>query len=144
MAFVEWKEAFSVFHGQLDNDHQKIIKIINSLFQAMKEKKEGETLYGILTDLLEYTKTHFAREEAVMQELEYPGLRQHRDVHTKMTQRTEELLAKYQHGDEHLSQELLSFLKEWWINHVLTLDRGYVPFITRSLGLQPPLQKYSE
>jgi hemerythrin len=36
MAFIDWKPEYSVGHAEIDQQHRKLVEIINSLYEAMK------------------------------------------------------------------------------------------------------------
>ena len=63
--FIKGKGEFSVGDEKLDSQHHKIIEIINTLYIAIQEK-ESSTINSVLSELHEYTKTHFVYEENLM------------------------------------------------------------------------------
>jgi len=81
MASIEWTSNFSVKIPLFDAEHQKLIKMINSLEQAMKEGTNKEILSGLLTDVLNYTLRHFAHEEKLMIQYNFPFYAEHKAVH---------------------------------------------------------------
>ncbi len=59
MALFNWSEEYSVNVNGLDNQHKKLVDLINELHSAMKEGKSKEVLGKIIEELISYTKFHF-------------------------------------------------------------------------------------
>jgi len=63
----------SVNIQSIDEQHKKLVALVNNLNDAMSSGK-GQLIMGkILDDLVAYTKTHFATEERLMTTHTYPG-----------------------------------------------------------------------
>ena len=61
-----------------------------------------------------------------MKARDYPELAQHRILHERLTQKTIDL---YRRLDADTGQDLLVFLKEWWVNHICQVDKQYSPYM---------------
>lgn len=81
MPLLTWNESMSVRIGAFDKDHQKLITLLNQLFDAIVSGKGREVLEPTLDELVTYTKVHFTREENVFQRYSYPKLEVHRKEH---------------------------------------------------------------
>jgi len=127
--FIEWKHHYSVGSDELDADHRRIVAIINDLHNSIRDQSPEATLQSTLVRLFDYTQTHFTREERVMQEHQYPDLPKHRAAHSRLTQRTRELLTRCLHEESDTGVEAMTFLKDWWIDHILVMDSQYKPYI---------------
>ena len=95
MAFFDWKEEFSVNIREIDIQHQKLVAMLNSLYESLKKGEGLEALGSTLSELVSYTKTHFATEERLMKTNAYPGYLSHKEKHEKMTNRVLEYTKKY-------------------------------------------------
>jgi len=124
--YVAWKPFYSVGHPALDAQHKQIIGVINDLYAAMSQGEERAALESLLDRLVQYTKTHFAYEEQVMQQHDYPGLTHHKRLHDRLRQRTADLRA---HLGLVTGVDLLHFLKEWWLEHIQGQDKQYAPYL---------------
>jgi len=124
VAFIVWNEQYSVCHEMLDDEHRRIISMLNALFAAVQQNRGLELLEKTLCDLTEYTHTHFVDEEAVMKECDYPEYEEHKRIHARMTDKTEVIYRRYRMKHEDISRELLQFLKEFKV------DKKYAPFIS--------------
>src|ERR1039457_7165583 len=63
-----WRDTYSVGIPQIDSQHKGLIRLINDLQTAMMEGKGKQALSSIINDLIRYTESHFAFEEALLQQ----------------------------------------------------------------------------
>ena len=63
MALITWNDSFSVNIAVIDQQHQKLITMINDLNAAMKQGRGRDVMGGIINGLVNYTITHFKSEE---------------------------------------------------------------------------------
>ncbi len=61
-----------------------------------------------------------------MQESNYEGLDEQKRLHAALLSQVGEIYAKFKSGTA-LSQEVLSFLKSWLVNHIQGQDKRYGP-----------------
>lgn len=129
MSLLEWNGDFSVNIKQFDNQHKKIVNLINELHTAMLHAKGKEVLGKILNDLSDYTVFHFSSEEKIMQEYNYPGYVMHKAEHDKLTKQVAELVENYKSGKQLISQEVMNFLKKWLVEHIAGSDKKYSTYL---------------
>jgi hemerythrin-like metal-binding protein len=127
-AFFEWSDALSVGDPMLDQQHQKLIEIINTLHDAMATQSTQNQINDLLNDLVEYTKKHFGYEEGRLRSTNYPHLVRHQAIHAKLIDQVSELQDKFQRG-KRINMELMRFLKDWLTNHIQKTDQQYTPYI---------------
>jgi hemerythrin-like metal-binding protein len=65
----------------------------------------------------------------MMKEAKYPDFARHRDEHKKLVGDVLAQKAKFDQG-EALSSELLSFIRDWLVNHIMKTDKA----LGRALG----------
>lgn len=81
MALIAWSDKLSVQVRQFDEEHKKLIVMVNQLHDAMKEGKGKQVVGDVLNGLISYTKNHFAAEERLMKAHAYPDYEQHKKEH---------------------------------------------------------------
>ncbi len=128
MALMEWSENYSVKVNALDNQHKRIVSLINELHSAMRQAQGKEVLGKILEELTDYTIFHFSAEEKLMKDNNYPGYINHKAEHDKLTKQVKELTANFKSGKNLVSQEVLQLLKDWLLNHIAGSDKKYSSF----------------
>lgn len=129
MAFMTWTDKLSVGVRTLDDQHTVLIETLNDLHAAMMKGQARAVAGQILNNLVKYTVDHFATEEAMMQQTEYPGLPAHMVKHHDLTQQVSDYLARYEKGDITLGVHLLTFLSDWLTNHIQGEDQKYGPWL---------------
>jgi len=125
MPLIEWIPAYSVGVSEFDHDHQQIMRMLNELNDAMRERRGKLVVGRILTELLAYTERHFGAEEAAMKRCGYPKYQQHYTEHRSLTQRVKLFSAEFELGDALISIDVLYFLRDWLETHILQSDRAY-------------------
>ncbi len=127
--YIVWKNEFSVGVVKFNRQHRMIFEAINSLYDAMQAKNELHTVPKTLEMLTEYTKSHFIDEENFMRKRGFPEYWLHKKHHEELMVKTEEFIRQYQRGLEDISLDLLQFLKNWWNQHILSVDHKYKHFL---------------
>lgn len=129
MAYFDWKEEYSVNIREIDMQHQKLVEMLNNLYEALKKGEGIDALGSTLSELISYTKTHFAAEERLMKTHGYPDYLPHKEKHGRMTDKVIEYVKKYEAGEIRSPIEISSFLKDWLKKHILQTDMGYSAFL---------------
>lgn len=129
MAVISWKEVYATGIIALDNEHRQLIEEINRLYEAVRDKRGESVLNDILKMLESYTVNHFQHEEKLMEEYDYPGLLEHKQVHQDLIDSVQDLKSRAEFGTEELAQELLKFLRVWVLEHILDVDKKYGSYL---------------
>ncbi len=125
---LQWSDAFSVSHPQMDAQHQKLMEMVNRLFAAMRSGRANSVVSQILDELVNYTATHFADEENLMKQYKYPGLAEQQAMHKDLVRQALALQQQVRQGQP-LGTQVFHFLKSWLINHIQNEDRKYGPYM---------------
>ncbi|GBD90056.1 bacteriohemerythrin [bacterium BMS3Abin04] len=132
VALLEWSEKLSVKVEEIDSQHKKLIKIINNLNDAWKNDFKFEEFKNVFLDLIDYTEYHFRSEEKYMEKYNYPKLEIHRKQHRAFVDRLMKLKEKCSYNKKEAYTDLLSFLSNWIVVHIMNSDREYVPYISEA------------
>ena len=129
MAVMEWSPVLSVKVKKFDDQHKKLVDLLNQLHDAMKAGQGNAMLGVVLQSLITYTATHFKDEEQVMQANGYPDLARHKGEHEKLVKQVLDLQQKFQGGGSVLTLTVMSFLKDWLVTHIQGEDKKYGVFL---------------
>lgn len=129
MAMFAWKPEYSVNIKEIDDQHKQLVAMVNELHEAMTQKKGKEVLGPLLAKLINYTATHFAAEEKLMQQHGYPDYDKHKAKHEKMVQKVLSLQDDYKGGKITMTFEVSKFLQDWLNKHILGTDKQYSAFL---------------
>ncbi|MRI32538.1 hemerythrin [Endozoicomonas sp. OPT23] len=122
-----WTDELSVGIEEIDEQHKVLVDLLNELHRGIMEKHGSEVTIEVLDRLVEYTRIHFALEESLMRMLHYPGYEEHKQHHEMLLNQVAELVGKVKAG-QHVTFELLHFLKNWLTRHIMEEDKIYAPF----------------
>lgn len=131
MALMTWKDAYSVKVQSIDDQHKQLFDLINQLHDAMKTGKAREFLSEVLDRLIDYTKTHFTNEEYMLAKVNYAEYLPHMAEHRKFTDKIEAISRELKAGSTGLSIELMQFLQDWLVNHIMKVDQKYSPMLSK-------------
>ena len=140
--FVEWDDTLSVGIEEIDEQHKVLVEMVNKMHEAIHQRHGSDVVIGILNDLAEYTRIHFAVEESLMRILNYPDYDNHKQVHEELLHTVEDLQEKVSSGKKSIGFELMHFLKTWLTKHIMEEDMQYSGFFLKA-GAQPKLGKKS-
>ncbi len=118
MTYLVWSDDLAVGNNFIDNDHKKLIDMVNRLHELMQEGRGKDVLDKVLHNLVTYTQEHFRREEDLMRRIGFPGLADHQYEHQKLLKQVLDLQQKFESGAATLSIQVLHFLRDWLINHI--------------------------
>lgn len=125
MANIEWTDRYSVKVAELDDHHKKLITLINTLKEHMSSGKGNEAVAGIVDELFDYTKKHFSIEEKYMQQCSYENYESHKHAHETFVKKVEDFRNDIHDNKIVVSINVLSFLVDWLIKHILNTDKQY-------------------
>ncbi len=128
-AVLEWNESLQLNIRTLDEQHKQIITYINELYRAMNEGEPKQTADSILRNIVQLTASHFQTEEDLFDQYGYPDTDKHKAIHKNLVTEALDLQKQFEAGVPNLEMPLMEFLKNYLINHFLTVDKKYVPFL---------------
>jgi hemerythrin-like metal-binding protein len=110
---------------QFDSDHKKLFSLVNELNDAMAQGQGRLVIGNVLQQLLQYTRDHFAAEEAAMRGADFDGLAAHVAEHRELTEKVEKFAEEYSSGRTSVTIDVLYFLRDWLDHHVCLTDHKY-------------------
>jgi hemerythrin-like metal-binding protein len=133
MALINWTDEFKTGIESVDNQHRKLVEIVNKFDEASKKGKGSRIMNEILNDLIGYTTEHFVDEEKLMEDAGYDKLNQHKSQHRQLLQKVERLQFEFDQQGKRITSDVREFLKYWLINHILIEDKAYVSAVTQKV-----------
>lgn len=129
METINWSARYSVGVENLDEQHKQIIGMLNRLVTSPEARDaNSETISEILTTMTRYSLEHFKTEESLLKAHGYPDFEQHRQEHVAYRRKTIDFSTATSLGVESVPQILVTYLFEWWTNHILKEDMKYKSF----------------
>jgi len=127
---IEWTDELSIGIDSIDEQHKKLVNMINALNEAMLTNSSHELLGKIFTGLAAYTQQHFAYEENMFAEYGYTDSEEHKRQHNELIAQVVELKEQFiENPQGTMSADLMLFLKRWLTNHIMRTDKEYAEFL---------------
>ena len=125
MPLFTWYKSYSVNNEELDNHHQALFDMLNRLYGNCLDKDKTNCLAPIVEELVSYANYHFSAEEQYMRSIGYKEIDKHISEHGAFTQRVLQLKQVTDKNDLELTKELIVFLGNWLLHHVMEEDKKY-------------------
>jgi diguanylate cyclase (GGDEF)-like protein/hemerythrin-like metal-binding protein len=123
---LSWNEGMSVGVEALDNDHKKIIIIINAIAEAINSESTEQVINQVFNELEDYVNDHFTREEAFMQKISHDELNQHKQGHQDFIKKIPEFKSLLFRSESlEVIEKINRYLHDWIIHHILIEDMAY-------------------
>ncbi len=134
MSFIEWTDRLSIRVPEMDQQHQKLVIMLNEYYDAIKVGKDRDILGKTLNRVIDYTKTHLNAEERFMESIDYAFVNSHKTEHRRFTDQILQLKTQYDAGDAAVGHKLLSVLRDWLVNHIQKVDRMYGDYYLKQVA----------
>ncbi len=129
MALFDWNEAYAVDIVEIDDQHKKLVLLVNQLHDAINIGKGKEVLGSILNELIDYTHYHFQTEEKYFDMYNYPDTDIHKQQHKELVEQVIDLQKKFNSGEPVLTIDVLNLLRDWLNDHIVGSDVKFGPFL---------------
>lgn len=130
MAYIAWDAKLSTGVKTIDDQHKVLVALINELHDAMSVGKGKQVIADVLKRLIDYTVSHFSTEEKFMTQYGYPQISDQKSEHSKFVDKVSEFQAGFNGGKITISLEVMFFLKDWLVNHILSTDKKMGVFLS--------------
>jgi hemerythrin len=134
MPIIQWNQNLSVGVPEIDKQHQRLVKLVNDLHDALHAGKGNDVAAGIIQELVSYSKTHFVYEERQLATAQYPDLGSHKAAHADLIKKVEEFASRIAKGQPGVSIQLSAFLGDWLKTHIMGTDKKYSPFLAQKVA----------
>lgn len=122
---IVWNQAFSIGNLHIDKEHARIIEIYNEMAENSKNGLDRRKFAEVLSAMFDYSLHHFRNEEAYMKLINYPDIEGHIAKHKAYILHVSKLNAGFMTSDPPEPKSVLSFLNDWWFNHIQKVDIQY-------------------
>jgi len=139
--FFKWKDNFSVGIEVIDKQHRMFLEQLNSYHEKISEHLDSKTVAEFIDNLKAYVNIHFRYEEALMREHNYPQYYAHHQHHQYFVSRIIKFEESANKGDVRSIESMMEFMRDWFINHILQVDKEFVLSLSKG-ELQPPVRRY--
>lgn len=135
MTNYSWKTIYKVGISELDDQHKKLIDILNELAHLLDQENNDTILKKSLDDLIEYTNYHFDSEEKHFTKYDYPFINNHLKEHKELRDKILDLKAKFQLDKQIAINELSKFTKYLQVKHMMLSGKKFGLYLTRKTNI---------
>ncbi len=139
-AMMSWSEVLSVGDLELDEQHRTLFGMMNDLYDSVSTGTSNGLMSRLLDDLLAYTRLHFRNEERYFDQFRYGEREAHMQAHRVLEHKVMEYRVRFTDGDAGIAMELLGFMRDWIIGHIMQVDSRYRSFFTEIVRREQPIQ----
>ena len=129
MSLLHWADEYSVGIESFDNDHKKLIMILNKLFDALSKGEAQNLIFTIVMELKDYTQYHFNSEEDAFLKHLYPDYESHKDLHDNFLKKIKDFELNYVNKPQVLAIPVFNLLMSWIKEHIQKVDKNYSNFL---------------
>ncbi len=133
MKAIKWGVDLEIGVPPIDRQHKRIVDYINQLL-ALNNSNNREEIYTILQQLVDYTVSHFAFEEELMEECGYRFVKAHKLVHKLFVKKIASYVTRFEKGED-ITYELLITLKTWLVNHIKNDDKDFSSIVQKKMHI---------
>ncbi|MBL4659987.1 MAG: bacteriohemerythrin [Alcanivoracaceae bacterium] len=134
MHALKWTSELEIGIPPIDKQHKRIVDYINQL-EEIKGTTNREEVDNVLNQLVDYTLSHFAFEEELMEESGYMFVNAHKRVHKLFVRKVGVFVDRHKLGED-ITLELLITLKTWLVNHIKNDDNDYSEVVKNKMHLK--------
>ena len=129
MERFEWTEDLGVDIREIDDLQKKMFALFNALLDLKQNDAEAKECANMISEINEYAKYYFQREEEILRENKYPELELHSGEHQVFTKHTISMRRVVSEDKDNLTYENIRELRDWLTDHIKEHDLLYVPFL---------------
>jgi len=137
MKKLVWNKDYSVGVEKFDSQHQHLFDITNKMIDC-QDSLNTQIIANTLSEMIKYAREHFAEEEILMNQYNYPDTKTHTQQHDYFINTTAELAMGYMDNQNTTGMEIVEFLVLWLKNHILKTDMKYKEFFRSKILCSQP------
>ena len=134
--YAEFDISLVTGNSEIDEQHQEWIDKINKLLACCENGGGKIEAIKMLEYMAEYTEFHFAAEEKLQEEVDYPALDEHREKHDEFRRVVDELhemLEEEEGPSDAFVEAVQKNVVDWLYRHIRTFDCSVATYINMKL-----------
>lgn len=114
----------------IDNEHRELFRAVNSLIEACGKGQGRATIEPTLKFLLDYVDKHFAHEEELQEQSDYPKIAEHKQFHSDYRIKLKEIAESIPEGGPSIADlSVLNMHISKLISHIMIDDKDLGKFL---------------
>ena len=141
--FIHWDASLETGQTLIDAEHRLLVFLFRKLDVAVKTGESHAAVTHVIGEVKRFVEFHFASEENLMRETNYPHLlthqAQHADLLTELGVLASKVIAHREFPDD-----LLFFLNKWLVEHIASHDQHVALYIRDAIARPIAESTYGE
>ena len=134
--YLEWQDSYIQGIHQLDQEHKRLVEIINELHVAANSTtRDPNFVKKLIVDLTHYATDYLLFEEKMMKEVKYPNLEKHCLEHREFIKEIQNLHETFKKGVVRL-RGVLTYLNTWFVKHSLEKDKEFASYYLKNAEMK--------
>lgn len=133
-AAFEWDDRYLLGHRAMDDTHQEFVALVDAMLTV------GDPDFPAALDAFaRHAEDHFAQENRLMDQHDFPARGCHVDEHDKVLTSVREVRALVAAGDLEIGRELAQALMDWFPGHADYMDSALATWLVKKTANGAPL-----
>jgi len=131
---VTWSATYSVGIKLIDDQHKELLNLVNDMYNHVNnDDEEAERAYfkGVIKQVVDYVKIHFATEEKIMKKTKFQGYIGHKKVHDSFIMNVVDIINQFDEGKRLPLISFTHFIKDWILTHIAIMDKQYFEYLMK-------------
>lgn len=111
---------------EIDEQHNRIIDLINQLYEAFINNQSKKEIKEILKNIADFSAYHFSTEERYFKQFGYENSAEHIQSHKRFLDKINNFRKDYQEGKSINIQDMMLYLQSWTANHFGEYDQDFI------------------
>lgn len=112
-----WSPEMLLGVPEMDEAHESFLSLLSRVVDT-PDSEFPEAFNALLT----HVEHDFWSEERLMERIDYPGLRSHREQHARVLATLHQAVPAVASGDLAIGRKALELLPKWFMFHLATMD----------------------
>ncbi|MDJ0814197.1 MAG: hemerythrin family protein [Woeseiaceae bacterium] len=122
MTIIEWRSEFAVGIEIVDHDHRELVGRIKGRQLELAVCEDPDRIIEILDKIYTDIAEHFALEERIMEQMNYPALAEHQEDHQTLLEDLREIMVEVEDFGALDEIQLTDDLDRWFSDHFRVHD----------------------
>lgn len=138
MPFIEWKTEYEIDVEEIDEQHQRLVEILNDFHHAMSSGSGKEEVGETIEELENYVDYHFGSERDLAENCGFSHdcrscHSSHQQAHKEFAEQVADLRKLHENDDATVHIKTLRFLRTWLQEHIGGMDQQLGQYINEEV-----------
>ena len=134
---IPWVKAMDLSSSYLNEDHHALLDRLNAFLVALSAGHKASVMIEA-NALRAEAQAHFADEESLMRETNYPDMEKHSERHQELLSGLEELLFRVNLTESFPAMlDASPYLERWFVPHLTRDDKKLADFMANRKTAEP-------